>query len=441
MQKSKIIEKVRNAGIVGAGGGGFPTHVKIDAEVETLIANGAECEPLLSTDRYLMENYAGDIIDGLRYVKQALGARDIYIGLKRKYEKAVKVFKTILGETSDIKLALMDNYYPAGDEFDLVYNITGRIIPEGGLPLDEGCVVINVNTLLNIKRAVDGSAPVTDRWVTVTGEVESPYIAPVPVGISAAELIKKAGVKIKDYRLLAGGPMMGVPVEDNYRIKKTCSGIIVLPEKHGAFVKQDMTLQAHKKRGKSICDQCFDCTILCPRNLLGHSLEPHRIMRNLFISAENFSEYTPSFLCSQCGLCNMFACPLDLSPRSLLKETSDTLSRRGVENPHKERNLKPHPEREYRKVNSSRLAARIGVDKYEKEELPVKEIKTAKVHISMSQHAGTPAVAVVKKGDTVKRGQLIGEIPRGKLGSRVHSSISGTVKEITSGYIAIEKGE
>ncbi len=441
MQKSKIIEKVREAGIVGAGGGGFPTHVKIQAEVKTVIANGAECEPLLSTDKYLMENNAGDIIKGLRYIKQCAGAQEVYIALKRKYEKAVKEFKLIIGETSDIKLALLDNYYPAGDEFDVVYNVTGKIIPEGGLPLDVGCVVINVNTLLNVKRALDDSSPVTDRWITVSGEVEKPYIASVPIGISASELIKEACVKIKDYRLLAGGPMMGVPVEENYRVTKTCSGIIVLPENHSAFIKQDMTLRAHKKRGKSICDQCFDCTIVCPRNLLGHSLEPHRIMRNLFIADENISVYTPSFLCSQCGLCNMFACPMDLSPRNLLKETSDALSRRGVKNPHKKRNLKPHPEREYRKVNASRLSARIGVDKYEKEELPVKSVLPGAVRINLSQHAGTAALPVVKEGDSVKRGQLIGEIPRGKLGARVHSSISGKVKKVTSGYIEINKGE
>lgn len=437
MDRTKIIEKVKEAGIVGAGGGGFPTYKKIEARVDTVIANGAECEPVLSTERYLMETHAEEIVRGLRYVKETTGARDLFIGLKEKYGQAIEAFNKVLGSSSDISLRLMDNYYPAGDEFDMVYNITGRIIPEGGLPLDVGCVVINVNTLLNITRAVEMDEKVTTRWVTVAGEVENPYLAEVPNGISAGELVDAARPVIKDYCLLAGGPMMGEIVDSDYPVGKITGGILVLPTDHHLVIKQSMSLGAHRRRGKSTCDQCFDCTIVCPRSLLGHVLEPHKVMRTLFIAPEHACDYTPAFLCSQCGLCNLYACPLDLSPRNLLKEVVDIFRKKGINNPHREKCLTPHPEREFRKVNAARLAIRIGVDKYEQDRYQLKNIRTGRVIISMKPRIGEPAQPVVKKGDKVRKGDIIGEIPRNALGAMVHASIDGVVRRVEKESIEI----
>ena len=439
MNRADIIEKVKQAGIVGAGGGGFPTYKKIEARVNTVIANGAECEPVLSTERYLMETRAEEIVEGLRYVKQATGAENLYIGLKEKYTKAIEGFNKIIGESSDIELILLENYYPAGDEFDMVYNVTGKIIPEGGLPLDVGCIVINVNTLLNITLAIENSQPVISRWVTVAGEVENPCLAKAPIGISAGELIEAAQPEIADYIILAGGPMMGEPVTPDYPISKITGGILVLPEDHPAVIKQVMSLQSHKRRGKSTCDQCFDCTIVCPRSLLGHALEPHKVMRQLFIAPENAYDYTPAFLCSQCGLCNMYACPLDLSPRNLLKEVVDKLRQSGGKNPHQEKKLTPHPEREFRKVNSTRLAIRIGVDKYEQTHYKIKDFETNRVVIDLAPRIGVPACAVVNTGDRVKTGDLIGEIPPGSLGAMVHASIDGIVGKVTKDSIEITR--
>lgn len=438
MKKEDIIKKVRKCGLVGAGGGGFPTHVKIDAQVDTIIANGAECEPLLSTDRYIMETRAKEIVEGIRIVKQATGAENIFITLKKKYTHAVEEFNKVTGMSSDIEMFLLENYYPAGDEFELVYNIAGKVIPEGGIPLDVGVVVINVNTLLNIFHAVNNGIPVVKRWVTVAGELEEPYIAEVPVGIAVKELINAGKPRIADYLIIAGGPMMGKVVEGSFCITKLCGGVLVLPPDNPVVIKQGMDISVQKRRAKSVCDQCFDCTIVCPRNLLGHDLSPHLIMRNLFISPENSVHLSNAYLCSECGLCDMFGCPMELSPRGLLRAAKEELSRQGIKNPHNRSDLTVHPERGYRRVNHDRLMARIGVKKYDMHELPVRNITTKCIKISLSQHTGVPASPVVKKGQKVKTGDLIADIPKDSLGARVHAGIDGTVRQITDSFVEIK---
>lgn len=438
IDKNGIIEKVLAAGVTGAGGGGFPTHVKISGKADSVIANGAECEPLLSTDLHLMENYAAEMVEALRMTMLTTGASRGYIALKKKYTKAVEAFNLAVGMTSDISVVTLENYYPAGDEFEIVVNTLGRIIPEGGIPLTVGVVVINVNTLLNIYRAVRESLPVTTRWVTVAGEVGDPYIAEVPIGISASELIRAASPRLSSYAVLAGGPMMGSIVSEDFRITKLSGGVILLPENHSLIAKLTAPLSNKKRRGKSTCDQCFDCTIVCPRFLLGHQLEPHRIMRRLFVAPEHPKEHlTNSYLCCQCGLCNLFACPLDLSPRDMLKDTREGLVKEGVKNPHSRDQLKAHPEREFRRVSTQRLMARLDVLKYDLHP-GVKEVAASSVSIPLRQHIGAAAVPVVKVGESVRRGSLIADIPKDALGARVHSSIDGRVTGIDAGEIRIE---
>jgi Na+-translocating ferredoxin:NAD+ oxidoreductase RnfC subunit len=436
MNKQEIIEKVQKAGVVGSGGGGFPAHIKISASVDTVIANGAECEPLLSTDKYIMETYTKDILEGLRFIKQATGAKKVVVALKKKYQRAVSELNKQVGISSDIDIYLLENYYPAGDEHELVYNITGKTVPEGGIPLDCSTVVINVNTALNIFNAVIGNNPVIKRWITVAGEVEQPYIAEVPVGISAGELVDIARPKIGDYSIIAGGPMMGMVVNRDFKITKLCGGIILLPVNHPVVVKHTRNISAHKKRGASMCDQCFDCSIVCPRNLLGHELAPHKIMRNIFLGNGSV-HLSNSFLCCECGLCNMFACPMDLSPRDILREAKLELGGKKIKNPHKRTELKVHPERDFRRVNTNRLMMRLGIDKYDLHELEVKEINTNSVSIAMKQHAGVSAKPVVKKGQVVNAGEIIGITPEDALGSSIHASIPGTVSEIGNGYVKI----
>ncbi len=433
-----MVEKTKEAGVIGAGGAGFPTHVKIGAEVDTVIANGAECEPLLSTDRYLMNNRPEDIIAGLKLVREFTGADKAIIALKEKYEAAVNSLEAVLDDEDGVELYLMDNYYPAGDEIEMTYDVTDRIVPEGGIPLDVGVVVSNVNTLINVYLAEDREKPVTTRWVTVAGELENPFLAEVPVGTTAGELVDKAGPLVDDYVLIAGGPMTGNIVDRDHGITKTCGALIVLPPDNTTAIRKQRTNEVEYKRGQSMCDQCFECSIVCPRNLLGYDLHPDKIMRNLFISPEQSkAELTTVYLCCECGLCDMYACPMDLSPRDVILQIQEELQDAGIENPHNETELEPHIEKEYRKVNASRLMIRLELEQYDLHDFPLEEVKPARVSIPLDQNVGAPSEPVVKKGTAVKKGQLIADIPPEALGSKVHASIDGTVTEIVDNKIEI----
>lgn len=431
-------EKVKNAGVIGAGGAGFPAHVKVDAEADTVIANGAECEPLLSTDRYLMVNEPEKIIAGLKNVRDSTGADKAIIALKEKYETAIQSLEAALDPEDNVELYLMENYYPAGDEVEMTYQVTGQAVPEGGIPLDVGVVVSNVNSLLNVHLAEEQEKPVTTRWITVAGELRNPFMAEVPIGTKAGELVDLAQPLADDYVLIDGGPMTGEIVDRDHGATKTSGALIVLPPDNTTAVRKQRTTQTEYKRGQSMCDQCFECTIVCPRNLIGYELHPDKIMRNLFISPEESkAELATTYLCCECGLCDMYACPMDLSPRDVIVQIQEELQEAGVENPHDETDLEPHPEREYRKVNASKLMIRLQLDQYDLHDFPVEEVLPEEVSIALDQNIGAPSQPVVKEGESVEKGQLIADIPPEALGSKVHASISGTVTEITDNQIEI----
>ena len=168
---SDIVEKVKAAGVVGAGGAGFPTHVKLSATVDTVIANGAECEPLLHADQHLMARYPEVIVRGLRLAMQATGAERGIVALKAEYEEATAALQRALDGNDKVSLHLLGNFYPSGDEFVLVYDVLARVVPEGGIPLEVGVVVNNVGTLFNVARAAEDIS-VTHRYLTVTDIAE-----------------------------------------------------------------------------------------------------------------------------------------------------------------------------------------------------------------------------------------------------------------------------
>ena len=199
---------VCDAGILGAGGAGFPTHVKINCKAEFVLANGAECEPLLRVDQQVMQYFAADVVRGIRAVKEFTGAKRAVICLKEHYHAAVAALQEVLKDADDVELHLLQGYYPAGDEQQIVYEVTGRVVPTGGLPLDVGAVVCNVSTLTNIAAALDGKK-VTEKYVTVGGAVKNPVTLRVPVGISLQELMDAAGGPTCDCKYIIGGPCTG----------------------------------------------------------------------------------------------------------------------------------------------------------------------------------------------------------------------------------------
>lgn len=440
MTAEEIKKMVREAGVVGAGGAGFPTDVKLDAEVELIIVNGAECEPLLRVDQELMEKKTVELIKGLGYVCQAVGASRAVIALKAKYKKAIIKLQEKIKDYSNFSIHELPDFYPAGDEQQIVYEVTGKIIPEGGIPLAAGTVVINVETLININKAV-GGIPVTHKYVTISGEVKRPVTVLVPVGTIIKDVLPLAGgVTIKEYSLIDGGPMMGKPVAEGDAVQKTTKGILVLPRNHSIINNRTTQLTSLIRRAMSACCQCRACTDICPRYLLGHSLEPHKIMRAISYGIDTDTDLiTQAVLCCECGVCDTWGCPMGLSPRNINIQIKEELVKNNYKNIDTRMVEQAHPMREYRKIPVKRLIKRLGIADYN-QSAPIIEndFNPEKLIIPMNQHIGAPAVPAVNLGDSVVAGQLIASRPEGSLGANIHSGINGIVKMLGDSII-IEK--
>lgn len=430
--RDEIVAAVKAAGVVGAGGAGFPTHIKINATVDTVIANGAECEPLLRAHQHIMASESMKMVLGMKTVMLATGAQRGYIGLKRKYAEAITNLETAIKAIGgkEIQIFFLPDIYPAGDEHVLVHEVTGRIVPEGGIPLHVGIVVANVETLVNIANALEGK-PVTDKYVTVGGAVSKPVTLKVPIGMKVQELINLAGgALVRPYAVIDGGPMMGKLIEADSPVTKTTGGILVLPVDHSLVTQRNTTWQMIANRAKAVCCNCLACTESCPRNLLGHSLEPHRIMQALGRGQVNDSEVlSHALLCSECGACDTFGCTMGLSPRRVNSEIKKQLGKAGIKNTHLNKPQKVRSNREYHLIPTKRLTARLGLTQYDvKAPLSKEEIVAKEVRLPLSQHLGAPAKAIVKVGDIVKKGDLIGCIPEGvAVSANLHASISGQI--------------
>ncbi|MBT3236259.1 MAG: hypothetical protein HN353_09945 [Bdellovibrionales bacterium] len=440
MERKRAIEAIKTAGIVGAGGGGFPTFIKMQSQVETIICNGSECEPLLATDKAILYQNADRVIDGIKVAMKATGAKEGIIAIKGHYQNVIKKVEAALAGIYDIHIHQLENYYPAGDEFLTVYDVTKKLIPEGGLPLDVGVVVCNALTLSQISDAIAGKV-VTNRVVTINGEIEKPQVLKAPIGASYRQLISACGgTTIDNYTVLDGGPMMGSIVEDIDRgIAKTTSGILVLPNDHFVVNMKTKSITQMVKLSKAACCQCFRCTDLCPRNLLGHDIYPHRTMRTIDYNLADPTEHiTSAFLCSQCGVCEMVACDsMLLSPKKIYAEYRKTLVAQGVKSPHRKNNFSVRDAFEDRKISIPTIMKKMGLAKYTLPELVVKDFYSDRVSIPTNRHIGKPAKATVTIGDQVKIGDMIALSADGGLGSVYHASIIGEITDCDQSFIEI----
>ena len=432
---------LQNAGVVGAGGAGFPSYAKLNEAADTIILNCAECEPLLKLHRQVMQHYAREIMTALTVVAEAVGAKQVIIAIKPSYKKAVEAVKAQLEDFNMISIGYLPEVYPAGDEVVTIYETTGRVVPPGKLPISVGVTVYNVETMLNAYYALTEGKGVTHKYITVTGEVKEPVTLYVPLGITVGEVIKLAGgTTIEEYTLINGGPMTGNIVSEYDVITKTSNAILVMPNDQYIVMKRKSDPKISLKRAMSACCQCRMCTDLCPRNLLGHPIEPNKFMRSASSSVTSDVEpYLGTYFCCACGLCEMYSCFQNLSPKSLMAVVKDELRKGGIpvpaasEAPVKE-------ERSGRYVLKSRLTARLGLTKYNFPALlDEREYAPKSVKLLLSQHIGAPSIPAVKKGDTVKCGDVIASPKAGALGVAIHSSIDGKVKEITDKYITITR--
>jgi Na+-translocating ferredoxin:NAD+ oxidoreductase RnfC subunit len=435
----QIPEKIKDAGVVGAGGAGFPTHIKAQSKVEFVLVNGAECEPLIHKDYELMRNYPNEIVKGVELMIEQTGAKKSFFGIKEKNIKAIdEIDKSI--KNKKIELCLLGDFYPSGDEYELVYAATKRLIPPHGLPLDVGCLVNNVETFYNIANAID-DRPVTKKFVTVAGAVKNPSSFFVPIGTSFNDLLKIAGGSfLQEYAIFVSGILMGkLTFDANEVVTKTTAGIIILPKNHYLVQRMERPISDMNRIGKSACDQCSYCTEFCPRYLLGYDVQPHKVMRSLGFSATGeavWNQYAD--LCCSCGLCSLYACPEDLYPREACDQGKSYMKSHGLRY-HQQKELKVHPIKEGRRVPLKQLMKRMNILDLEKP-TPLIEYsqKIETVKIKLKQHTGFPSKPIVNLGSRVIEGDLIADIYENKLGAKIHASISGTIKEINDDFILIE---
>ncbi len=432
-----IRDKVRAAGVVGAGGAGFPAHVKFAAAADTFLVNGAECEPLLKVDQQLAEKYADQLVRGLELGMLAVGAREGVIVLKAKYEHAIEALTPRL--RANMRIHIMPDVYPSGDEFITVWATTGRRIPPAGLPLDVGVVVNNVQTLINVARAVDEDRPVTRRTLTVAGAVRRPVTLTVPVGTPIDELLDLAGgVTVPDPAYINGGPMMGKLLTDlSEPVTKTTGGIIALPSGHILIRRHTQPQQVQLRIARTVCEQCCLCTELCPRHMIGHELPPHLIVRSVnYNHIGRPSVLLSALTCSECAVCEAWSCPVDISPMRLNQMLKAEFRKQGAKYTGALRDADPMAA--HRLVPISRLISRLNLGEYNrKAPLDETEHKPQRVALKLRQHIGAPAVPVVKAGDRVEPGQLVADIPEKALGARVHASIAGTVESVDENAVRL----
>lgn len=438
MELEKLKELLREAGVVGAGGAGFPTYAKLSDKADTVILNCAECEPLLRLHRQVLAEYAFEILKAFECIVKATGAEQGIIAIKSHYTETIEALEAELPAFPELSVCKLKETYPSGDEIILIQSVTSRTVQPGNLPITVGVTVCNVESVYNVYNAMKGKN-VTDKFVTVAGEVKSPVTLRVPIGTQIKELLNAAGgVTVEDYALIEGGPMMGNVINESFVVRKTTNAIIVLPKNHNIILNKKRNPKISLKRAMSVCCQCRSCTELCSRNVAGYPVEPHMVMRVLTNGGKgDLKSIAGSLYCSGCGLCESYSCPQSLSPKMLIAQLKAEAKNNGVQLPKDIKAKENVKDKDSKCVSVTRLISRLGLKKYDViaplAEMP--EVKSVK--IMLSQHIGVKAVPVVKEGDPVKKGDMIAKAFEGALSVNIHASVDGIVTRVVDSYIKI----
>ncbi|MBU3111885.1 electron transport complex subunit RsxC [Clostridium lacusfryxellense] len=298
LSKSELVTIIKEAGIVGMGGAGFPTHIKLnppaDKIIDSIIINAAECEPYLTCDYRMMMEKSTEIAIGLKIILQMFPGVRGYIGIEDNKPEAIEVMKKACENITNVEVTPLVTKYPQGAEKQLIYSITGRELPSGKLPADVGCIVQNVGSAYEIYNAVVNGRPLTERVLTVTGEaIKEPLNLRVKFGTSIEEVIEAAGgFKETPVKVISGGPMMGTTLSslDTPVIKGT-SGVLCL------------TKDQAKLEEESSCIRCGKCMSVCPM-----FLNPTKL--NSLVLRGNYEEFEElhGMDCIECACCS-FVCP------------------------------------------------------------------------------------------------------------------------------------
>ena len=432
---------LKDNGVVGAGGAGFPSYCKLAEGADTLLINAVECEPLLYTSYTLMQERIRDIVVGMRAVME--------YGKIARGLLAVKDYRAKkLGYADGQELApgvfikYIPNVYPMGDEINLIYTATGRVVPPGQLPITRGVIVFNTETIYNIGLVVQFNQPVTKTYLTISGDTPKAYCVKVPVGMKISEVLKIMNVNVPDtHVVIDGGPSMGTVVNlATDVVKKPCSGLLILPKTIPAVANKLRTKEDNFRRASSVCCQCNRCTDMCPRHLLGYPLEPHKMVRSTLSAAMADPELIKTAtMCCGCDICSTLACCQEISPMQIIKEYKGILAKNRMKymaDPNEQ--FTPSPDREARMVSAGKWKEMLGVAKYDKfPPIYVEEkLKATEVYVPMSQHIGAPAVPIVAVGDLVEENQMIAKAAEG-LSVPHFAPITGRVTYVDAKTIVI----
>ncbi len=288
---AQIVERVREAGIVGMGGAGFPTHLKLtpNRPIDTLILNGAECEPYLTCDDRLMQEQAQKIIRGAQYLGKAVGAKEIVIGIERNKPAAIAAF-----QNAPFPTVLLKKQYPMGSEKHLAYAVKGKIVPLGKYPSAVGALAQNVATAFAVCEAVEEGKPLVERVVTLSGEgISQPKNLLCPIGAQFSALVEAGGGEADAVKIIEGGPMTGKALLSlDGAVKKTTSGILLL-------CKRETNLE-----NPTPCINCGRCANVCPMRLLPMQTEFYTAIKDY----ANADKYGGVLSCIECGACS-YICP------------------------------------------------------------------------------------------------------------------------------------
>lgn len=419
---------MRDLGIVGAGGAGFPSYAKLAEGADILLINGAECEPLLGTDYILLRDELDMVLQGILEVLANTSISKAYIGVKAHNAERLG-WKDGERLAEGVYARALPDVYPLGDEISLIYEATGRLVKPGKLPITQGVIVYNVETMYNLGRGVRFNEPVTSKWLTVGGDIKSPTVIKVPLGTRIADIFERLNIVVKEgYTVIDGGPSMGKVINhQKYAVNKTTKGILILPDNTQAILSKKTNGDLAIKRAETACCQCTRCTDMCPRHLLGYPLEPHKMVRTSMGVAEVMPEMVISAtLCCGCGVCESLACNQGISPRAVIDNYKKLLSKNRLRfDKNGEYGVKP--EREYRMLPYKKWMSVLGISKFDKDISFGGEINDfSRVELSLSRHIGIPSIPAVKDGDVVKEGDLIANAADG-LSLPQHASIFGRV--------------
>ncbi len=423
MNLSSIKEILQKNGVIGLGGGGFPSFLKLDKNINTFIINCAECEPLLKSDYFFLKYNFKKILEVVKLYREILSLKRVIIAIK---EKNLHLLSTLTLEKFKIELFKLKDFYPVGDEKILIKLLDDVLIETEKFPKDYGYLVHNASTCGAIYDAVFLNKPLIKRFVTVTGEVTNPYVGEVKVGSPILKLFEKAGMlNPENCEVIEGGIMTGKLSSKYGYIKKTTGGIFLLPEDNRAVIERKQSVSYILKSGFERCCDCDKCTELCSRSNIGFYLKPDRLVKS-------YGKYFDNSIlnCSNCGLCSLFACPFQLSPRNVINFLKK--KKEGLLN--NKSNLITGKHFSNLFVSSNRLKKRLNLEKYGKSLKFVGEVFLKGEYV-VELPRGTKWKNF-SKGDYVKESEPLNDVLEW-FGYNVHSPIDGKIVLVEDNFLKI----